>query len=47
VCLTAERLQAINKTGKLQLKVMSDDTAEVFINGKSVYIDPVKEHNPK
>jgi hypothetical protein len=50
VCLTAESLQAINRFsdgGMLQLKVMSDDTAEAFINGNSVYTDPVADHNPK
>jgi hypothetical protein len=49
VCLTQETLDAVNAiffAKKLQLKVMSDNTATVYINGAEVYMDPVDNHDP-
>jgi hypothetical protein len=30
----------------VRLKVLSDNTAEVFINGARVYTDPIVDHEP-
>jgi hypothetical protein len=50
MCLTPEALTELNAVitaKKLRLKVMSDDTAEVFINGVNIYKDPVANHDPQ
>uniref|UniRef100_A0A383W657 Fibronectin type-III domain-containing protein n=1 Tax=Tetradesmus obliquus TaxID=3088 RepID=A0A383W657_TETOB len=49
VCLTTDTLAKLNAAiaaQQLRLKVMSDNTAEVFINGRSVYKDPLADHEP-
>lgn len=49
MCLTTDTLAKLNAAiaaQQLRLKVMSDNTAEVFINGRSVYKDPLADHEP-